>query len=126
MAPSTKRVNLSSPSFGRSSTKPRRNRMRPRRAMMTSAIPSSETGTAEVPLVDRSAEETDTIPRIKVRDLVSAVQFLSRNDSPTLEALRVKLNADRRTLSGGTAGYSVARDVASELDRLDLAKVGPL
>jgi len=93
---------------------------------MTSAIPSSETGTAEVPLVDRSAEETDTIPRIKVRDLVSAVQFLSRNDSPTLEALRVKLNADRRTLSGGTAGYSVARDVASELDRLGLANVGPL
>jgi hypothetical protein len=73
---------------------------------MNLAIPSSE----QTPLavVASNAGETDTIPRIKIRDLISAIQFLSRNDTPTLEALRVKLNADRRTLSGGTAGYSVA------------------
>ncbi len=91
---------------------------------MTLATPSNEQPTSSV--VAFSAGETDTIPRIKIRDLISAIQFLSRNDAPTLEALRVKLNADRGTLSGGTAGYSVARDVASELDRLGLAHVGSL
>ena len=57
---------------------------------------------------------------------MSGVQFLRRNQAPTLEGLRVKLNSDRGTLSGGTSGYSVARDVASELDRLGFGKVGPL
>jgi hypothetical protein len=91
---------------------------------MTSAIHSSEEIQREQPRI--STAETDTIPRIKVRDLVSVVQFLSRNNAATLESLRVKLNTDRRKPSGGTAGYAVARDVAAELDRLGLAKIGPL
>ncbi len=88
---------------------------------MTLAIRSSDTMAKA-----SSFTETDTIPRIRLRDLVSAIQFVGRTEAPTLESLRVKLNADRRTVSGGTAGYSVARDTASELDRLGLALVGPL
>jgi hypothetical protein len=92
---------------------------------MTSAIHFSEEILREQPRIDVPTE-TDTIPRIKARDLVSVVQFLSRNNTATLESLRVKLNVDRKKPSGGTAGYAVARDVAAELDRLGLAKVGPL
>ncbi|ESY71879.1 hypothetical protein X743_18730 [Mesorhizobium sp. LNHC252B00] len=70
--------------------------------------------------------ETDSIPRIKIRDIMSAVQFTNRAQATSLEALRVKVNTDRRESSAGTRGYSIARDVASELAKLGLADVGPL
>src|SRR5436190_18894797 len=70
--------------------------------------------------------EKDSIPRIKIRDLMIGVQFLGRNPGATLDALRVKLNSDRNASSGGTAGYAIARDVAAELGKLKYASVGPL
>lgn len=93
---------------------------------MTSAILSSEIADSIRPASVAQIVESDTIPRIKIRDLLSGAQFVARNRNATLDSLRVKLNTDRRSLLGGTAGYSVARDVASEMDRLGYAKVGPL
>ena len=57
---------------------------------------------------------------------MSAVQFINRANATNLDALRVKINTDRRDSSTGTRGYSIARDVASELTKLGLAQVGPL
>src|SRR3954447_2762106 len=95
---------------------------------MTSATLSSEAPVAALPLptAGPSVAETDSIPRIKIRDLMSALQFINRAQATSLEALRVKVNTDRKRSSGGTGGYSIARDVASELAKLGLANVGPL
>ena len=93
--------------------------------MTTSAIPSADR-MSEGPASPRHAPETDSIPRVRIRDLMVGLQFLGRNPEATLEALRVKLNTDRKAPGGRTAGYSVARDVASELDRLGYANAGPL
>lgn len=96
---------------------------------------TSATRFAKSPLLEEVAEpgtttsvvltETDSVPRIEILDLVTAVNFLARAPAPTLEDLRLKLNL-RREKFGSTAGYSVARDVASELGRLAYATVGPL
>jgi hypothetical protein len=67
--------------------------------------------------------ERDTIPRIKIRDVISSVLFLQRNRAATLDGLRVKLNSDRGESSRDTRGYSVARDVASELRALGFAEI---
>ena len=69
--------------------------------------------------------ETDSIPRIRVRDMMLAIQALGRDRAPTLEELRLKLSLDRHE-TGRTANYSVARDVAGELARQGYADVGPL
>jgi DNA-binding MarR family transcriptional regulator len=69
--------------------------------------------------------ETDSIPRIRARDMMLAIQALGHKGSSTLEELRLKLNLDRSE-TGRTANYSVARDVASELGRQGYAEVGPL
>ena len=90
---------------------------------MTSPIRSTEQD-GRMTAAEMPASETDSIPRIKIRDLMAAALFLSRNQESTLDALRVKLNTDRRAHASRTAGYSVARDVAAELDRLGLADVG--
>lgn len=93
--------------------------------MMTSAIPSVDPNT-RLQAVTAHEIETDSIPRLKVRDLMISLQFLGRNPEADLEALRIKLQTDRKMPGARTAGYSVARDVASELDRLGYADVGPL
>ena len=97
-----------------------------REKTMTSVTPSSEFVAMTATIGNPGALETDTIPRIKICDLMSGIQFLRRNPEATLEGLRVKLNSDRQKLSGGTSGYATARDVASELDRLGFGEVGPL
>src|SRR5687768_2071387 len=99
-----------------------------RRTKMTSATLSSDASVvAPTPAPAAApAAETDSIPRTNVRNLMSAVQFVARARTTTLDALRVKLNTDRRDSSAGTRGYSTARDVASELAKLGLADVGPL
>ena len=90
---------------------------------MISAIPSAEPVEAEqIPPV---AAETDSVPRIEILDLVTGVKFLEKAPAPTLDDLRLKLNL-RREKFGSTTGYSIARDVASELGRLGYATVGPL
>jgi hypothetical protein len=69
--------------------------------------------------------ETDSIPRIKIRDIMLAVQALGRNKVSTLEELRLKINLDRKVV-GRTTNYSIARDVAAELGRQGYAEVGAL
>ncbi|QCO16974.1 hypothetical protein D3869_16920 (plasmid) [Azospirillum brasilense] len=69
--------------------------------------------------------ETDSIPRIKIRDMMLAVQAMGRGQASTLEELRLKLNLDRGE-AGRLTNYSVARDVAAELARQGYAEVGAL
>ena len=69
--------------------------------------------------------ETDSIPRIKIRDMMLAVQAMGRGQASTLEDLRLKLNLDRGE-AGRLANYSIARDVAAELGRQGYADVGAL
>ena len=90
---------------------------------MTLATQSGEPVEAEQ--IQAAATETDSVPRIEILDLVTGVKFLEKAQAPTLDDLRLKLNL-RREKFGSTTGYSVARDVASELGRLGYATVGPL
>jgi hypothetical protein len=91
---------------------------------MMSAIPSSEP--TAVPL-ETTATETDSIPRIRIRDIMLAVQGLGRNEVSTLEELRLKLNLDRDVVGRTTNyNYTIARDVAAELGKQGCAEVGAL
>ena len=83
----------------------------------------NEGATASSPPDPAHADERDTIPRIKIRDVISSVLFLERNRAATLDGLRVKLNSDRGESSRDTRGYSVARDVAAELRALGFAEI---
>lgn len=69
--------------------------------------------------------ETDSIPRIRIRDMMLAIKAMGRDQASTLEELRLKLNLDRGK-AGRLVNYSIARDVAAELGRQGYAEVGAL
>jgi hypothetical protein len=70
------------------------------------------------------SQQTDSIPRITVRDLFSALLGFEKKANRTLEDLRRQFCADRGKYRGDFL-WSAARDNAVELQRLGLIEGGP-
>src|SRR5262245_21106277 len=70
------------------------------------------------------ASETDSLPRLSVRDLFIALSCMEGGSS-TLEELRLQLCKDRKKPRRGDFLFSTARDAAVEFHRLGLIEGGP-
>ena len=82
----------------------------------TSKIPNGK--------MDRPRGETDSIPRILIRDLFAALLGFEGHPSRSLEELRQQFCRDRGKFRGDFL-WSAARDNAVELQRLGLLEGGP-
>ena len=74
-------------------------------------------------------EVTDTIPRIQVAQLLSVADKLAAGDGKgTFDSVRTHLlrELSRKAPATDEAMWTIARDVLSELSRLNYANVGPL
>ncbi len=71
---------------------------------------------------------TDTIPRASVAEILGALGHLAASEKSDFDAIRRFLYSlsGRRVAASSTALWTVARDVLTELQRLDLATVGTL
>lgn len=93
--------------------------------MTTSATPCNKVPPEAAPPADVPAA-TDSIPRIRIRDLILVQRAFADQPVLTLEELRLKVSLDRGGPVHRLSHYSVARDVAGELARQGYAEVGPL
>ena len=66
--------------------------------------------------------ESDSFPRISVRDLFIVLSEFERQDQTKLENIRLRMCVDRQKPSRGTSQYSVARDNTGELVKLGYAE----
>src|SRR5882762_603809 len=71
-----------------------------------------------------ATQETDSIPRIAIRDMFAALLGFEGHPCRTLEELRRQFCADRGKYRGDFL-WSAARDNAIELPRLGLVEGGP-
>lgn len=69
--------------------------------------------------------ETDTLPRVTIRDLFVALHHCASSKETTLENLRLRYCVDRKTTRAGTSLWSASRDNAAELHRLGYISGGP-
>jgi hypothetical protein len=75
--------------------------------------------------MDKPANETDSLPRIQVRDMFMLLRLFDGTDETTLENFRLRLCTDRQTQRRGDYLFSTARDTAAEIQRLGLLEGGP-
>jgi hypothetical protein len=64
--------------------------------------------------------ETDSIPRVTVRDLFMVLQVFDRTPETMLENIRLRICVDRKKQRRGSFLWSAARDTSAELVRLGL------
>lgn len=71
---------------------------------------------------------TDTIPRASIAQIIGALGHIAQATTADFDSVRQFLYAQsgRRAPASATALWTVARDVLTELQRLELAKVGTL
>lgn len=72
---------------------------------------------------------TDTIPRASIEQVLEGLRFVAAQNGPTtFDAVRIHLLAasNRKAPNTPTAMWTVARDVLTELAKLDLATIGVL
>ena len=75
--------------------------------------------------MEKPVNETDSLPRIQVRDMFMLLRLFERTDQTTLENFRLRLCTDRKSQRRGDYLFSTARDTASELQKLGVLKGGP-
>jgi hypothetical protein len=75
--------------------------------------------------MEKQTNETDSLPRVQVRDLFMILRLLAASHETTLENVRLRLCTDREGQRRGDYLFSTARDTASELQRLGLLEGGP-
>src|SRR2546426_11686624 len=75
--------------------------------------------------MEKQTNETDSLPRVQVRDMFMTLRLLDAAHETTLENVRLRLCTDRKGKRRGDYLFSTARDTASELQRLGLLEAGP-
>src|ERR1043165_4992538 len=75
--------------------------------------------------MEKPTNETDSLPRVQVRDLFMILRLLAASHETTLENVRLRLCTDRKGQRRGDYLFSTARDTARELQRLRLLEAGP-
>ena len=64
--------------------------------------------------------DSDTFPRVTIRDLFMVLHVFERSAESTLENIRLRICVDRKKQRKGTFLWSAARDTVAELIRLGL------
>jgi hypothetical protein len=64
--------------------------------------------------------DSDTFPRVTIRDLFMVLHVFDRSNESTLENIRLRICVDRKKQRKGTFLWSAARDTVAELVRLGL------
>ena len=72
----------------------------------------------------KSASDSDSI-RVGARDLVLVLRLFRQQSETTLENIRLRICMDRKKPRRGEGLASTARDIAVELQKLELVKGGP-
>jgi hypothetical protein len=75
--------------------------------------------------MEKPTTETDSLPRVQVRDMLIILRLLEGPRESTLENVRLRLCTDRKGQRRGDYLFSTARDTVSELQRLGLLEGGP-
>jgi len=75
--------------------------------------------------MEKQTNETESLPRVQVRDMFMVLRLLEGAEETTVENVRLRLCTDRKAQRRGDFLFSTARDTASELQRLGLLEGGP-